>query len=284
MEPEPVQREPVQGDSYPSWFIATLAVVAVLLVGMALYLWLRRVPSTTPDRAAASTPAAEAVARAAPLSTASPSSTADSATPVLATGKRAAAEPTSFPTPEAVTTPPTQVSTETEPIAETSATAPPIGAIDVVTPTLIPEATENTGTVEGQIALEGRSRYAGITLLVDGVPAGTTDAAGKFRLRVPAGHHQIQATYPGYVPVEAADLEVRAGEVITLPAVSLLSGDTDGNGTVDLLDIVRCAANIWQKVPPAVAYADVNGDGVIDMRELILTQRNYGISGPTPWQ
>lgn len=134
---------------------------------------------------------------------------------------------------------------------------------------------EEKRAVKGQVSLHGRP-IAGVTIMLDDTPVAETDAQGAFHIAdVPAGTHTVTAQYPGYMPRQAESIEVRGEEDITLPAVSLQSGDLDADGDVDIFDIVRFAGDPQR--------TDVNGDGAIDVRDLIALDASYGSSGPQPW-
>lgn len=137
------------------------------------------------------------------------------------------------------------------------------------------EAVTEHGVIAGQISLQGQSS-AGITILLDDMPAATTDNQGRFRIAdVPAGSHTVKVEHPGYIPREAGMIQVTGEESVTLPAVSLRGGDTDQDGDVDIFDVVRFATN--------PRGTDVNGDGMVDVRDAIMVDANYGSAGPEPW-
>jgi len=132
------------------------------------------------------------------------------------------------------------------------------------------------GTIEGQILLRGRQSHEGITILLNGKPVAKTDAQGAFRIEtVPAGTYTIVAQYPGALPLQLEAVEIREGTV-TLPSASLRSGDLDGDGDIDIYDLVRYASN-----PEAI---DVNGDGTVNVRDLLTLDLNYGATGPDQWR
>lgn len=142
---------------------------------------------------------------------------------------------------------------------------------------------QSTGTIEGRITLQGRKHHAGITLRANGAPVGTTDATGAFSLTVAAGYYTVQASHPGYVSIKVTGVSVPAGRTVRLPTTSLLGGDTNNDGNVDLYDVVRCVINFRRAASPEDPHIDVNGDGIIDVREIILTQQNYRRSSPAAW-
>ncbi|MFQ5854039.1 MAG: hypothetical protein ACE5LU_00125 [Anaerolineae bacterium] len=255
-----------------TWFLGGLFVVAIVLVITALFLRFLR----TPDAGPIETVPTATVTTEAGLATMTSRPTTvveGTASPVPSARRTTSVELTPSSTVELATTATT--------VAEATVTPT---ASPLVTPPGVPGGAGDTGTIEGQIALQGRNNRVGITLLVDGTPMDTTDASGTFRLNVPAGRFAVRASYPGHIAIEAPDVEVRVGEVTRLPATSLPAGDADRDGDVDLYDMVRCAIGLGRLVPATGPHADVNGDGVIDLRDIILTQRNYRDASPLPWQ
>lgn len=283
-----------QEDTWPTWFVVGLFVFAMTLLLTGLFLSLRRPPAAGPVAGLPTTTATAEVARTA--LTGQPTLMAEgTATPAVIVRRTVNVELT--PTPAAGLATPTAglalTATTVVVVTGTPAPRPPAspttmpaatGTAVVVMPSGPPGEAGDMGTIEGQVALQGRQRHTGIMLLVNGAPAGTTDATGAFHLTVPAGHHAVRASYSGYIAAEAPDVEVRAGEMTSMPAISLRAGDTDHDGDVDLYDVVRCAINFGRKVPAADTHADVNEDGVIDLRDVILVQRNYRGIGPAPWR
>lgn len=279
-----------QDDRYPTSFLVALAVVAIGVIVVALFLWFRRPPDA--GRRAV-VPAVTSTIEVEPVTpTARPVLRVEgAATPAPTTRPTASVEVTSSPTVKIASSTPRPAPTTTAVAQAThtlaaSPTVSPVatGTIAVVMPPEVPAETRDAGTIEGQVALQGRDRLAGITLLVNGTPAATTDASGRFHLTVPAGRYTVQAGYSGYITIEAPDVEVRPGEVTRLPAASLGAGDTDGDGDVDLFDVVRCIISLGQTPSAGNTHADVNGDGIVDFRDVILTQGNYRGTSPAPWR
>lgn len=132
------------------------------------------------------------------------------------------------------------------------------------------------GVIKGQILLQGRQSHEGVTILLNGKPVAKTDAQGTFRIEaVPAGTYTLAAQHPGSLPLQLEAIEIREG-TITLPTISLRSGDLDGDGDIDIFDLVRYASN-----PGAT---DVNGDGKVNVRDLLTLDLNYGATGPDQWR
>jgi hypothetical protein len=63
-----------------------------------------------------------------------------------------------------------------------------------------------------------------------------------------------------------------AGQTSSVPTVSSLAGDIDGNGIVDAFDIMTIGMNYNTTLPAA---ADLNHDGTINFLDLDLLDANY---------
>src|SRR5260221_9925623 len=60
-------------------------------------------------------------------------------------------------------------------------------------------------TITGTVRAMSGAPVVGATVAVDGGPLSvTTDGAGTFRLRVPAGGHPLPASHPGFVETSQA--------------------------------------------------------------------------------
>lgn len=179
----------------------------------------------------------------------------------------------------------TSISTQAGPASAGTDVLPPAEAGGPPAVGVAPDeatSTSEMGTIEGQVALEGRNNHSGIDVLVDDAPATTTDVEGAFQVTVPIGAHTVRAGRLGFAAAETT-VDVPAGASAALPFVTLPAGDTDGDADIDLFDIVRCAINLGQPAPAGMEYADVNGDGVIDMYEIGVIHRNYRTLEPITW-
>ena len=106
----------------------------------------------------------------------------------------------------------------------------------------------------------------------------TTDAAGYFIITpVSPGDHLIEAKLAGYLPAKT-EVNVIAGQRITLPKVILLGGDADGNGIIDRVDLKA----IGDAFNTTDGNADINDDSIVDIYDLVLVGKNFGKTG-SPW-
>ncbi len=174
--------------------------------------------------------------------------------------------PTSTPMPTAV--PPTATPTST-PVPPTNTPVPPT-------------ATPTTGTISGTVKYEKRTSQAGIsvTLLAGGATGTssgqtTTGADGAFQFaNVAAGAYAVKMEAAGHLSA-VYTFTLGAGG-ITLNAVTLVAGDADGSGVIDLVDAGTIGANYKMPAPPAPTSADFNGDDSVNLIDLVLIGKNFG--------
>ena len=108
----------------------------------------------------------------------------------------------------------------------------------------------------------------------------TANADGTFSLTAPAGTYTAAATASGFLSAEGP-ATITAGNTTTMPTISLLAGDIDGNGVIDQYDALTIGINYNASAPDA---ADLNADGTINVLDLELLAENYHQTGPSAWQ
>ncbi|MBI1279889.1 MAG: family 16 glycosylhydrolase [Anaerolineaceae bacterium] len=151
--------------------------------------------------------------------------------------------------------------------------------LPTITPTLEPTLTPMPGAISGVVKYEKRDNQTGIavTVLLVGTPflQSQTNADGSFRFdNLPAGQYTVQFRAAGYL-TSTTTVDVHEGQCVTVQ-VTLVAGDIDGNGMVDLTDAGFIGANYRVQVPPAPSVADLNADGVINLVDLVLVGKNFG--------
>jgi glucose/arabinose dehydrogenase len=157
-----------------------------------------------------------------------------------------------------------------------------------LTPTVEPSATPLpvTGSIVGMLKLQGRTDNSGILVELLDVNAAvltsqTTAADGAVTFAsLPPGSYTLRATATGYLALVIPATVGAAGEPDDVSVQTLLAGDTDNNGIIDLADAGLIGANFDVDVPPAPATADLNADGTVDIRDLVLIGINFGRTGP----
>ncbi len=218
-----------------------------------------------------------------PTDTATPTSTGsvtptDTPTPT-STGS---VTPTDTPTPTStgsVTPTDTPTSTPTGSLTPTDTATPTESPTptDTFTPTPSPTSTPlPNGTFSGQV-LAGKpvtvSLYDGSDTLIASVAA---NQDGTFSLSAPAGTYSARATASGFLSAQGS-VAIGAGSNSSLPAITLLAGDIDGNNVIDQFDALTIGMSYNTDTPAA---ADLNNDNTINVLDLELLAQNYRKTGP----
>jgi hypothetical protein len=145
------------------------------------------------------------------------------------------------------------------------------------------------GDMVGNVTVEGRAadNQAGhsVTAMGDlgGELAATTDANGDFLIEdAPADTYTMTANSAGFLAAACTGVEHVADALTTLADVTLLAGDIDDSGQIDITDAVAIGAAFGSTDPGEVS--DLNVDGVVDILDLILMSVNFGqTSIDNPW-
>jgi hypothetical protein len=137
--------------------------------------------------------------------------------------------------------------------------------------------------ISGVVSLERSSKRAGIIVQLSGLPTAVTKSDGSYALSsVPPGTYTVRAYAPGYLVAERQNVQIMPGNTLTLPPVTLVGGDANNDGKINLQDLVIVARS-FGACPPADSAADITGDGCVNLNDLVLVGQNYGRTGPTPW-
>jgi len=131
-----------------------------------------------------------------------------------------------------------------------------------------PDLTAFLGNLTGRVRLEGRHRHDGAKVILDGLEQVTMEDGSFAFIGIPEGEYSIEVTLEGYLPGRRT--VAVAGETV-LPPLSLLGGDADRDGDIDVADLSRLAGRLNTAAP-----LDINLDGLIDIRDLVLAGRNLG--------
>lgn len=109
------------------------------------------------------------------------------------------------------------------------------------------------------------------------VKMGTVEADGSYRLSLPEGEYTIRVVVPGHISATA----VVSGENKELHFGPLTAGDVNGDGVVDLKDLQQAAKNFGKTSSEFTfqsAQADINRDGEVDMLDISFILNNFGKS------
>lgn len=140
--------------------------------------------------------------------------------------------------------------------------------------------------IEGQILAQARPDQAGHEVVAAGLSApplmAQTDSEGHFVIEnAPADTYMVTANRSGFLQAICEGVVHQAETVTTLQPVTLLAGDIDNNGEIDITDAVMIGLALNSPTGPA----ELNGDGIVDILDLILMAVNYGqTTTANPWQ
>jgi len=134
--------------------------------------------------------------------------------------------------------------------------------------------SSNQATLAGTVLLEGRSDHSGTVVALDGGPTVTTGSDGSYSFDTTAGTHTLTFTHTAYLSATTTASGV-AGTTVTVPTVTLLGGDVNGDGHIDILDLVAVASQFGSS-SPSPATADINNDGTVDIVDIVLVAKNFG--------
>lgn len=128
----------------------------------------------------------------------------------------------------------------------------------------------------GVLQLQGRTDHSGIVVTSETGEQAVTASDGSFSI---AASGPLMFEHPGFLPAQSGlPTSIQAGDFapVTLGVITLLAGDTSGDGQINILDL----AYIAQQYGTTDALADLNGDGKVDILDIVLAAGNFGQVGP----
>ncbi len=138
--------------------------------------------------------------------------------------------------------------------------------------------------IVGTIELQGRYDHSGTmvsALLEDpGCCQIFTDAEGRFKI-IPTevGTYRVTAWKQGYLRACRTGVPYNSGQLTDMGSVTLLGGDVVPDEVIDICDVAYMASRFGGTDP----FADITGDGQVNILDLTMTAANFGRSGPILW-
>jgi len=135
------------------------------------------------------------------------------------------------------------------------------------------------GAVSGNAYMEGRISHDGILVeIANGTTtSGLTSSSGYYYFgSVISGLYDLTMSHDMYLTSELISCTVSGGVTNYLPDVTLLGGDLNGDEVINILDLSFCAAHFNEVYPDA----DINVDGIVDVFDVVLIGKNFGMVGP----
>ncbi|HEY40239.1 MAG TPA: hypothetical protein G4O18_00065, partial [Dehalococcoidia bacterium] len=133
---------------------------------------------------------------------------------------------------------------------------------------------EAKGIIVGEAFLEDSEDNSGITVSAGSYQT-TTDADGSYILNVAPGTYTVTISKGNYLAAVSAEVyvvDVLSGEPTEMPAAVLLKGDYNGDGIINIADLIAVAENLGTTGPAG----DLNSDGSVDALDLVPIGRNFG--------
>ena len=165
---------------------------------------------------------------------------------------------------------PTQTATPTAPVLATE--TPFVG--ETLAPT--PQPTNLLIAVRGRVILQGRDNAEGVVIRDEmGAEILVLTKKRSFTLSHAPGNLNLIVERTGYLSEQIqVTLSENAFEQ-ELPPVTLYAGDVNQDGVIDETDAEHIAKD-FGAVNDATAASDVNGDGDINVLDLVLAGMNFG--------
>ncbi|MFN8471973.1 MAG: carboxypeptidase regulatory-like domain-containing protein [Anaerolineae bacterium] len=136
----------------------------------------------------------------------------------------------------------------------------------------------------GRMTLEGRTAYNATTIHGVGPTDQTvlTNNLGDFRLDgLAAGQYTVRARRPGWLCAEQT-VTLAAGQTVDLSAGQLIAGDVVLSDVIDIFDLVR-VSSVYDSPSSTDPISDLNGNGRIDIGDVVLVAANFGLACPQVW-
>lgn len=107
-----------------------------------------------------------------------------------------------------------------------------------------------------------------------------TDAEGFFKtVPTKAGTYKVTVWKQGYLRAHRIDVLYNPGQLTDVGTVTLLAGDVVPDQVIDICDVSYIASRFGGKD----VFADITGDGQVNILDLTVTAANFGQSGPILW-
>jgi glucose/arabinose dehydrogenase len=173
----------------------------------------------------------------------------------------------------------------TEPTVTPEPTATPTNT-PLPTMTFTPIPPGGLSSIHGTVFYQARADQSGIVVDLwrsDGTHMGEviTGPDGSYTFsNIPIAQYGVVAWGAQHLTSGRVVNVLIEGQTIEADNIILHAGDTDGNQIIDLADAAYVGANIGNTQPPAPYQADLNRDGKVDIRDLVLVGGNFGLQGP----
>lgn len=109
--------------------------------------------------------------------------------------------------------------------------------------------------------------------------AGVVSSGATFTLKGTVGQESVIGRMEGSTLAANTGFWHAATQMLASQQPATLKGDANGDGVVDIQDLL-IIMQAFGTSPPSDPRADVNGDGTVDLFDLVEAARNFGASSP----
>jgi hypothetical protein len=138
--------------------------------------------------------------------------------------------------------------------------------------------------VTGRVILERRSSNAGVAASMGGRSTTTGESGDFVLLGAPAGTQTLMLRRESYLATWR-QVTLAEGQTLSLPDVTLLGGDVDGNDQIGQYDAAGLAVS-WNTGPADPRWstrADITDDQAVNVLDMVAVQYNWNQVAPGPW-
>jgi hypothetical protein len=142
------------------------------------------------------------------------------------------------------------------------------------------------GQIRGQVLLQGRTEHGNTQVTSSLAPTrinrSYTGLDGSFELTSTHGEgfYTLSASAVGYLTAEGSrPIKLTVGRAVALAPITLVGGDVNGDNVIDIRDLSYVAYHLGGPD----AQSDISGDGKVDILDLTLIAGNFGRKGPILW-
>jgi hypothetical protein len=140
--------------------------------------------------------------------------------------------------------------------------------------------------VSGKItdASIGTEHIATITIYLSGMSEAIstmqTNTDGTYEIWLEQGEYDVVITKPGYLSYTVKNIQVGSIDEIQIDEKTLIAGDINGDGEIELSDLVEMNDNIGITITDEnredKSIYDLNEDGVVNSKDQKILKANYG--------
>ena len=141
---------------------------------------------------------------------------------------------------------------------------------------------DNAAYIRGKVDVPFTFNNDGKVILKQGdsaVKAVNIDEDGSYLLAgIPAGDYDLVVSIPGYTEFKVTDINVAAGDDIEIYYNTVIAGDVDNSGVIDINDVAEVVVQLGNNVTTENIGSDVDHNKDVNIGDIsvVLAAENYG--------